>query len=352
MRRAENRFPDRILRRLTVLAAFGMILLYLCPLVDPETYWIFSLPGLFYPLVLAVQLAAILYWAMRRKWLFLLPFFTVIAGLDYMLGLFHWHKEPRGRADTFRIATFNAHELRDVQFPHAFVSPTAWTAMIQKIDADILCLQEIEGLGLGPGSIRMPAGWYEAVRSPEAGLAIYSRVRPIRGGSKAFSSNNGFQYADFRHAGGSVLRVYNAHLYSNRITSMAYKVAEGGRIPEREDMHLFPRMLARYKESARERSGRTKIWAAHIDKSPYPYLLCGDFNDIPLSWVYRRLRRNTGDAFLDAGRGRGWTYVGPLKGLRIDYILTGGAFQTRFCQRLNPGNLSDHCPLIADIQWK
>ena len=116
---------------------------------------------------------------------------------------------------------------------------------------------------------------------------------------------------------------------------MAYKISQGGTIPEKEDMHLFRRMLGHYKRSIITRTDQSKILEDHIAQSPYPFILCGDFNDTPLSFVYTRLRKYADDAFLTAGNGVGITYIGPVKGMRIDYIMPSEAFNTLYCQRVS-----------------
>ena len=62
----------------------------------------------------------------------------------------------------------------------------------------------------------------------------------------------------------------------------------------------------------------------HIDGSPYPVILCGDFNDTPLSYTYRQLSRKLTDSFIEKGRGIGNTYIGGFPSFRIDYV--GGLY--------------------------
>jgi endonuclease/exonuclease/phosphatase family metal-dependent hydrolase len=50
-------------------------------------------------------------------------------------------------------------------------------------------------------------------------------------------------------------------------------------------------------------------------------MVCGDFNDVPLSYSYQTISRNLLDAFREAGTGIERTYKGPFPSFRIDYIL-------------------------------
>jgi endonuclease/exonuclease/phosphatase family metal-dependent hydrolase len=288
----------------------------------------------------------------RRKWIFLLPLVVIFLRVDYAFGYFRMKIPPGETTESFRIATFNAHEFKEIDYPHPFIQDDAWEKLILKIHPTIWCLQEIEGMKFVKGSLPKSIGLNRAAHSAQAGLAIYSSYDPIKTESFVFSADNGFQYADFRHENGEIFRVYNVHLLSNQITGMAYKISEGGTVPEGKDMHLYRKMLSQYKQSIKTRTQQSQILADHIAQSPHPVIICGDLNDTPLSYVYNRLRKYADDAFLAAGNGIGVTYIGPVKGMRIDYILPSRTFKTLYCRRYSPGNFSDHCPVAADINWK
>jgi endonuclease/exonuclease/phosphatase family metal-dependent hydrolase len=86
----------------------------------------------------------------------------------------------------------------------------------------------------------------------------------------------------------------------------------------------------------------------HILKSPYPVIVCGDFNDSPVSYTYQKISANLKDAFLESGTGLGSTYSGRFPSYRIDYILHNP--QLSCYQYANPKmGLSDHQPVICKM---
>jgi len=343
---------DLFLRIITILTALSLPILYLGAYIDPNDSWIFGIASLFYPLSLLANLFFSIYWVYRRRFIFLIPALLILIGYEYVLGYFRIQFPPVNPIEKFRIATFNAHEFKEIEYPHPYLRDDSWEKLMLEIKPDIWCLQEIEGIKKVKGSLPETIGLHRAAYSGQAGLAIYSTYDPIKAKSYVFSIDNGFQYADFRHKNGKIFRVYNVHLLSNQITGMAYKISSGGTVPEKEDIHLYRRMLSQYKQSIKMRSQQSNLLAEHIAQSPYPYIICGDLNDTPLSFVYKKLRKYANDAFLTAGNGIGITYIGPVKGMRIDYILPADTFNTLYCQRYIPGNISDHCPVAADIIWK
>ena len=55
------------------------------------------------------------------------------------------------------------------------------------------------------------------------------------------------------------------------------------------------------------RSKQAEAIAQHIENSPYPVIVCGDFNDTPVSYTYRMMKTGLKDAFRQSGFGFGGT---------------------------------------------
>ncbi|MDD4848141.1 MAG: endonuclease/exonuclease/phosphatase family protein, partial [Bacteroidales bacterium] len=83
-----------------------------------------------------------------------------------------------------------------------------------------------------------------------------------------------------------------------------------------------------------------------ISQSPYPVIVCGDFNDTPGSYSYQQVSKGLKDGFLEAGQGFGQTFNGDIPLMRIDYIFHNDHFQaTDFQVHIN--HYSDHYPVSA-----
>src|SRR5580704_9542064 len=76
----------------------------------------------------------------------------------------------------FRIASYNTHKCRGI---HGTISPERVIRVIEELDADILCLQEIVDAGGGTGKYDQARRIAEAL--PELNVA-FGETRPLRGG--------------------------------------------------------------------------------------------------------------------------------------------------------------------------
>ena len=88
----------------------------------------------------------------------------------------------------------------------------------------------------------------------------------------------------------------------------------------------------------------------NIGHSRHPVIICGDFNDTPLSYAYHRLSKGRKDSFKEAGKGFAATFAPLWPLLRIDYILFPKEFSgiSHHTPRIN---LSDHYPVIAETGY-
>ena len=107
-------------------------------------------------------------------------------------------------------------------------------------------------------------------------------------------------------------------------------------------------LISKFKNGFLKRRVQADNVRTEIDKSPYPVVVCGDFNDVPNSYAYETIGHDLQDAFVVKGAGMGRTFSGISPTLRIDNIFIDKRYTiSQF--KLIPKKLSDHFPLFADI---
>ena len=97
------------------------------------------------------------------------------------------------------------------------------------------------------------------------------------------------------------------------------------------------------------RSDEVKEMLQGIPEVDVPIILCGDFNDTPMSYTYRRVQKaGYKDTFISVGQGIKPTYAGKLPLLRIDYIWANDKVTPLRFYRCRQ-KASDHHPVILDF---
>jgi endonuclease/exonuclease/phosphatase family metal-dependent hydrolase len=100
----------------------------------------------------------------------------------------------------------------------------------------------------------------------------------------------------------------------------------------------------------KKRGMQANIIAKYIAKSPYPVIVCGDFNDTPTSYAYNTIKgTKLKDSFIEKGFGMAKTYNGSMPSFRIDYILSDSTFTTKSFDVMNHVKDSDHFPVVAEF---
>ncbi|AEE51204.1 endonuclease/exonuclease/phosphatase family protein [Haliscomenobacter hydrossis] len=345
---------QKIIRWVNVLIVFLTLMTYLAPFVSPARFWPFAFIGLVYPTLLVFNLLFVVYWAVQRQWRALLSVGVILIGWNHFLGLvgFHFGQETVQGAPNIKLMTFNVYGFDDFHQRGLPAAANELESLVYLHQPDVLCMQEfLYDKQRGPAYLKALTqhnGLTHSVWKPAEELAIFSRYPILRSEVRYFGSTNGYRFADLQ-VGEQIIRVYNVHLRSNSITGLTNKVVDSGDLREKETWSSVGSILRNFKRAAQGRASQVEELMAHLANSPYPVLVCGDFNDIPQSYTYHRIRKKLDDAFLSSGSGIGITYAGRIPGLRIDYIFTDQRFTPVYCER-GKVSFSDHRPVIAVIK--
>lgn len=338
-----------VLPLITLLISGLMGLTLLAPWIPPRLFWptLFAAYGFVYLFPLLIIL--LIYWIRPpHKWA-LLPLIMVICSLPALNRHIRFSSGAAEQTGTgLVIATFNTHALQQLK-----VSPKGGSRVDRKKSAqlfptnmqpDLVCLQEV------------PINYQP--RGPDWGISnsylfrhknslLVSRYPIEAKGKKSFDlSGNSVAWADVATPLG-LLRVFNVHLQSNRISQDADQLVNAP-IDDARTWTGWRAVLRKVRSSTRMREEQA-IWLADaIRNSPYPTLVAGDFNDTPQSYTYRMIRQGLEDSFEHGGMGFGTTFAGRIPGLRIDFILSSTDLHF-LDHRVAPIRMSDHYPVLARV---
>lgn len=354
----------RIWLILNILVVFWLLLGVLCLRVPPHEFWPAGFVALTLPGALALNVLFLLYWLIKRSWLVVLPLAVMVLGWGYYsrLMVFNFNDEVVEGAKTLRVLSYNVHVFNaytdvDGSQRDASMEMINWVA---EHPADVYCLQEfysnrgsstyntISRIGNRYDKYRYFSVSYVDRNKADIGTAIFSRYPILNKGIIRFGESNVNRaiWVDVDVKGDTV-RIYSTHLQSMSIKSQDIENTYSA-IGNEESFKKEGRNLARrLKKGFIARAHQVEQLLEHINESPYPVIVCGDFNDIPTSYTYNQLARTLENAFVEAGSGVGATYNGPLPFLRIDnQFYSEGLKAVEFETHYEMG-LSDHFPISA-----
>ncbi|MFH0895783.1 MAG: endonuclease/exonuclease/phosphatase family protein, partial [Bacteroidota bacterium] len=165
------------------------------------------------------------------------------------------------------------------------------------------------------------------------------------------NSQNNCIYADIL-MGADTVRVYNLHYASIRL-SPEDQIFTGNEKTSKSTAIKkdSKKILQRLKHAFITRARQAEIVADHMEECTYPIILCGDFNDTPISYAYHLMRGKLNDSFISSGSGLERTYAGLYPAFRIDYILYSDEFDVAGYHSIKE-KWSDHYPIQSYLKLK
>jgi endonuclease/exonuclease/phosphatase family metal-dependent hydrolase len=355
---------------LIVNIAFAVLLLFvqLAPYFRPAAFWPLEILAISYPFVLIPNILFIVFWAFKRHRFAFISAAIILIGYDKLSLLYKSELfsvdliQPEG---SLKIMSYNVRLFDLYNWTGNTKTRAKLFQVIKREQPDILCLQEYYHEDEGPfnnndGVKELLSTQYATIKygvtmrkTQHWGLATFSKYKIIDEGTVFFEegrSNFGL-YSDILYQEDTI-RVYNIHLQSNHLRSEDYKFLEQPDSGSNEQIvNSVKSLTRRVKKAVIKRTEQVDELVAHMESSPYPYMVCGDFNDPPFSYSYNQIASRLTDAFMESGKGMGVTYRGSFPPYRIDFILHQDYFVTRRFLRLNDTH-SDHFPIVAWLTKK
>jgi endonuclease/exonuclease/phosphatase family metal-dependent hydrolase len=356
----------RIFLLIYLIATIPLAACYLSQWISPASFWPLAFFGLLFPVLIVIQVVFILVFLMLMSKAIVLPVILILVGWSSITQTFQMPKPPGSfTADTSAISvmTYNVRLFDIAHYWSGLKDQSEGVfAYTTEIKPDILCFQEFALQDPGKFSIefiksRLSFLPYAAVefnftsQSRKYGLAIFSRYPIIHSGHEHFEdTKNMMLYADIQ-LGADTVRVYNNHLESIHFDRDEFQwidtTANKTRIPRDKITEIVNRMKGAYKKRAMQAEQVRKS----IDGSPYQVIVCGDFNDTPVSYASHKIGSNLYDSFRSGGRWLGITFPNVRAPLRIDYILHSKKMVSSDF-RIGKIRFSDHRPVSCRIAFR
>ncbi|QIK58632.1 endonuclease/exonuclease/phosphatase family protein [Dysgonomonas sp. HDW5A] len=355
-----------------VLVALLLLLSTLAPVTSPFDFVIISYLGLGFPILLFINVCFFIVWLVFLKWKYFVIQLVILLFCWNSINTYIPLNSPSKDIPekSFKIMSYNVRGFDWLTGDEARNNPIF--SYMANSGADIICMQEfaveekkdkdkiisleeLDGF-LEEYPYRTIIRLGDTINSCMYGLACYSKF-PIEKVARIpiESAFNGAGMYEIK-IGKKSLTIVNNHLESNRLTA--------------EDKVLFKELVV--DKNRKKLDAVTQTIRSHLDpafktratqaniiadciriqrEKTDAMIVCGDFNEPPISYAYETIKGNFLDAFKYTGRGVGITYHEDGFYFRIDYIMHSLNLQAYNCT-VGDVKYSDHYPIWAWIKFK
>lgn len=359
---------NKLVLIINILTAICLLISQLGCYISPAAFWPAEFIILSYPILLLINLFFIIFWLLQQNRNAFISLFVIIAGyrnlsLTYQLKFNHEIKTEE-KSKSFSVMSYNVRLFDLYNWTGNFKTRAKIFYFLQSENPDILCFQEYytsdnpafkfennNTLSKLLKASNCHAEYGTTLHKTQHwGLATFTSFPIVHKGRVVAEQGkpNFGMYTDVL-INKDTVRIYNIHLQSNHFREEEYRFIEAPDSGTNEQILKSSKNVLRLlKKAVIKRAGQVDLLKNAIDNSPYPIILCGDFNDPPFSYAYQRLSQHLKDAFKEKGAGSGITLVSTVPIYRIDYILHDPVLKCLNYSVL-PQKLSDHYAVKADF---
>jgi len=334
----------------------GMLILSAySPYLNPAIYPLASGLGLAFPVFLAVNLMFTVFWAFVNYRRSLLPAVGLLVCSPqirtYIPFNFATETVPEGSIKILSYNVMSFNHLEKTKGKNPILSYLAGSG------ADILCLQEYSTSGdrkyLTDQDVKkaLKAYPYQSIHRQRKGdvkLACFSKFPILSAEVIEYKSDYNGSMKYTLKVNKDTLTLINNHLESNKLTKEDREIYEDMlKDPNRKNVKTgFRQLVRKLAEASAIRASQVDSVAKAVAESRRPTaIVCGDFNDCPISYTHRILTEELDDAFTRSGNGLGISYHLNKFYFRIDNILISHNLKAFNCTVDRSVKASDHYPV-------
>lgn len=323
--------------------------------INPVDHELLACAGMLLPVMALLNVAFIPVWvffAWRRLWIPVAFFALAYVPIRIYMPLNGRSEPPEGaiRIVSWNVCGFGGNHKYD----HALDSVLNYVVREQ---ADIVCLQEdmnkpniLEAFAqVFPynDTTRISKPSYPMVNA----VGLHSRFPILRKEPIDYDSEVNGSVAYYLLIGRDTVLLINNHLESTHLSindRERYNQLIKGHMArdtvQAETKTLF-KILGK---SMAMRASHAEAIHDYIEQHrQYPTIVCGDFNDTPVSYARHTIAKGLTDCYVETGRGPGISFNKKEFSFRIDHLLVSEHFTPYGCKIDSENDVSDHYPLLC-----
>jgi endonuclease/exonuclease/phosphatase family metal-dependent hydrolase len=332
---------------LNIVLTIVTFVAYVLPFLAPKLFPILSVLTLFMPMFFILNGLFFMYWGLQFKKRMILSGLVLLMGITFINKFYKFSSKVYPEDDKdFKVMSYNVRLFNLFKWIDKEDVPGDILTFINEKNPDILCIQEFSS----SANIDLKVYRYKYIfmegNKIKTGQAIFSKFPIINQGDIVFpNSNNNVIYADIKK-GKDIIRVYNMHLQSIKITPDVNEISENINVINQDKSQM---LLIRISKAFKQQQQQAEILKEHKKQCEYPIIICGDMNNSAFSYVYRNIKGTLKDSFEEAGTGFGQTYKFRYYPARIDYIFADEKMIVKKFESFSDFDNSDHYPIMVKL---
>jgi endonuclease/exonuclease/phosphatase family metal-dependent hydrolase len=360
---------------LNILALVVLLLSCMAAYINPNIFWQLSFIGFAFPVVLLVNVFFLILWLFKKSKFAFLPLIAIILSWKFIHASFAYNFTQQTESG-LKLMTWNVKNFDLYNWSNNRETRHNMMQLIASEKPDVICLQEYysnnqffhnteyirDTLGYKyfyfPPAVentRQPKGkvqttlWKNGPLIQQWGVATFSKYPITDTGTIRFNNThtNRCIYTDIK-VNDKQVRVYNVHFQSIHLGYDDYAAIDSMEETQQTNWTSVKNILRKMKLAYTRRSLQSNAVSQSMANHTGAELLCGDFNDVPVSYTYQTVKQNLQDAFVEKGSGFGATFVNRFSIFRIDYVLPDKNIKVNSCKTIRKP-LSDHYPVCVSL---
>lgn len=328
---------DKLIYFINSVLAVMLLLSYTVNYIKPSISPYLSILSLSVPVLIVINLFFVLYWLIKLKKQFIVSLLVLLIGYSQFFSFFKISNNVNRVSDdnisvmSYNVRLFNLYQWMEVENIGLKIQN-----LINEYSPDVVSLQEYTSNDIFSLNSYPFNHFSLSDGINNYGLAFYSKLPIVNSGVlKSENTNINATYIDVLK-NNDTLRFYNIHLKSFKLESELKNI----------DSNNSDKIISLFDTTFNVQEDQAFIISNHIKNSPHKVVISGDFNNTAYSYVYKLLKDDLKDSFVESGSGFGSTYNFKYFPMRIDFILVDKSIRVNDFKTIDK-KLSDHFPIIS-----
>lgn len=344
----------------TVLTVLLMWACALCSHVSPEGFGWYGVVSMMFPVFALINLVCFVAWLLVRPRYALVPLIGALLCLNDLRAYCPVNfpqKPPKG---CIKVFSYNVHNFANETWE---IEPKIIDNIINA-RADIVLMQETETSSIANSIVnRLKSIYkYDSVSqrdSVSTTLRCMSNYEIIKSELLPFKNSLNAATAFYlRLPDKDTLIVLTTHLESDGISLDELKnydaITSGNQTLKNSKAKVgFISLLRKLKTASSSRSVQADSVHSFVKRHRgTPLIVCGDFNDTPVSYTHRTVGKGLTDAYIATGCGPGFSYSRHNIRVRIDNMMCSSELKPYRAKIVSSAKGSDHYPIECFFKLK